>query len=256
MRRSLLIFVLVAASAIARGATVDVHIASFTYNPQFVTINVGDSVRWINDDFAVHTATSGTSFTPDGKFNTGNLAHNATKTILFSTPGVYFYYCAVHTSGMTAGNNYSVTVLAPPTLTGTLTLDSLAGNPAGLTSTVEFRNPGTTTVAHSYPITLAADGSYNAGTVHAGTWDVAVKVTNWLRSKTSSTVIAAGANTVDLFLINGDSFQDNAVDLFDLNNILGNFATPDPGGDIDLSGSVDLFDLNTALTNFGTVGAS
>lgn len=141
------------------------------------------------------------------------------------------------------------------TLTGNITLDQYVGSKAGLTATLDFRTPSTTTVIHSYPITLDASGNYNAGTVAAGTWDVAVKFNHWLRSKTSGTVIATGANTVNLTLINGDASPNNIVDIFDLNSILSVFGSPDPLADLDGSGTTDIFDMNTVLGVFGTAGA-
>lgn len=139
-------------------------------------------------------------------------------------------------------------------LTGTVDLQGLAVSPAGRSATLEFRAPGTTTVVHSYPITLTSTGAYNAGTVAAGTYDVAVKFSHWLRAKTPSTVIANGPNTVNLSLPNGDATDDNSVDLFDLNQVFVAFAGPDAMADYDGNGIVDLFDMNINLSNFGMAG--
>jgi hypothetical protein len=53
----------------------------------------------------------------------------------------------------------------------------------------------------------------------------------------------------------GDANGDNAVDLADLNTVLGAFGTavaPGTGADFDGNGMVDLADLNLVLGNFGT----
>lgn len=241
----------------AFAATVDVHIVSNNYSPQHVTINQGDSVRWINDDIAIHTATSGTGYVPDGVFDTGNLAHNETSTIPFNTPGTYFYFCILHEALMVFGNDYSVIVNAPnSSLSGNIELDGYSADPTGLTATLEFRTPSTTNVIHSYPITLNGSSNYSVASVVAGTWDVAVKFSHWLRNKVTSKVIVAGANTVDISQLNGDGDMDNAVTLGDLNSIFINFAAPDPDNDLDGSGQVDLPDLNIVFINFGQAGVS
>ncbi len=241
----------------AFGATVDVHISGFNFSPQHVTINQGDSVRWINDDIIIHTATSGTGFLPDGVFNSGNLSHSGTFTKMFNTAGTFFYYCGIHTTMMAHGNDYSVIVQAPnSSLSGNIDLDSYVASPNGLTATLEFRTPSTTTVVHSYSITLNASSNYSVASVAAGTWDVAVKFSHWLRNKVSSKVIAAGANTVDIFLLNGDGDMDNSVTISDLNSLFINFTTADPDNDLDGSGQVDLPDLNVVFINFGQSGVA
>lgn len=142
----------------------------------------------------------------------------------------------------------------PSSLNGTVDLQQFGGNKNGLTATLEFRTPGTTTVVFSNLITLNAGGGYTIPTVPAGTYDVAVKFSHWLRAKFPSKVIAGGVNTVDFSLINGDAAGTNTVDLFGLNAILGNFGTADAQSDLDGSGVVDLFDMNIVLGGFGLAG--
>ncbi|MFN0278182.1 MAG: plastocyanin/azurin family copper-binding protein [Pyrinomonadaceae bacterium] len=91
--------------------TVDVSISGFAFNPANLTINVGDTVRWTNNDFATHTATSNTSV-----WNSGFLSNGQTFSFTFTGAGTFPYFCGVHPS-MTA----SITVNGSSTPTNTPT---------------------------------------------------------------------------------------------------------------------------------------
>ena len=75
------------------------------FNPDDLTINVGDTVTWTNDDNMGHTATSTSGPT---SFDSGNIASGATWPFTFTEPGTYDYKCSYHSS-MTA----SITVVEP-----------------------------------------------------------------------------------------------------------------------------------------------
>ena len=67
------------------------------YIPASVTVNVGDTLVWSNDDTAAHTVTSGTpTGGPDGAFDSGLLMVGTTFEIVADTPGTYDYFCMVH----------------------------------------------------------------------------------------------------------------------------------------------------------------
>jgi len=68
------------------------------YEPPTVTVSPGSSVIWDNQDNALHTATSGESPTPDGKFDSGLIgANQASKPVTMPTePGDYKYFCTLH----------------------------------------------------------------------------------------------------------------------------------------------------------------
>jgi plastocyanin len=68
------------------------------FNPDDLTINVGDTVTWTNNDGMGHTATS-----TDGpaSFDSGNIAAGATWSFTFTEAGTYDYKCNYHSS-MTA----------------------------------------------------------------------------------------------------------------------------------------------------------
>ena len=103
----------VAASAIAAGSAVAadqaVTIASFAFTPATVTIDVGDTVTWTNQDSVAHTATA-----TDASWDTGDIAQGASASITFSTAGTFTYLCTPH-----------------PTMTGTVVVRAPAGGGGG-----------------------------------------------------------------------------------------------------------------------------
>ena len=68
------------------------------YEPPEVTVSPGAAVIWDNQDNALHTATSGQSPTPDGKFDSGIVgANQESKPVTMPTePGEYTYFCTLH----------------------------------------------------------------------------------------------------------------------------------------------------------------
>lgn len=68
------------------------------FEPDTVTVPAGTSLRWENQDFVIHTATSSTpSSGPDEAFDTGFITqgeHSAA--IVLEEPGDYPYYCVLH----------------------------------------------------------------------------------------------------------------------------------------------------------------
>lgn len=112
---------LIAASV---SAVVDVRIEDFLFIPETVTINVGDTVRWTNRDFIIHTSTSQTapgSLVPSGLFNSGDLEFDQQYSFTFTAPGTISYYCLPHGSSMQA----TVIVRTPPQCSADLNGDGL-----------------------------------------------------------------------------------------------------------------------------------
>jgi len=64
---------------------------SWAYDPQTLTVNVGDKVTWVNNGEDVHTVTS-----DDSSFDSGDMKHGASWSYTFTTPGTYTYFCAPH----------------------------------------------------------------------------------------------------------------------------------------------------------------
>ena len=75
----------------------EIHQVSITddkdFLPEDLTINVGDTVTWTNNDDSPHTVTA-----DDDEFNSGNLAEGATWSYTFTETGTYDYRCNYHGS--------------------------------------------------------------------------------------------------------------------------------------------------------------
>ncbi len=67
------------------------------YSPADITINVGDTVEWINTDTAAHTVTGGNPADgPSGVFDSSLVMADASYAFEFNDPGSYNYFCMVH----------------------------------------------------------------------------------------------------------------------------------------------------------------
>jgi len=78
---------------------------SMDFDPNSLTINVGDTVTWSNNDGIAHTATSTSG---PVSFDSGNIASGANWAFTFTEAGTYDYVCEYHSS-MTA----TITVVEP-----------------------------------------------------------------------------------------------------------------------------------------------
>jgi cupredoxin-like protein len=65
-------------------------VKDFAFQPKTVTVRVGDTVTWSNIDSATHTATS------TGNWDTGNIPPGSSRSIALTTPGMYAYFCLLH----------------------------------------------------------------------------------------------------------------------------------------------------------------
>ena len=67
------------------------------YNPEAINISTGTTVEWINEDAAMHTATSGNPASgADGVFDSEILNIGDTYQFTFADVGNYDYYCILH----------------------------------------------------------------------------------------------------------------------------------------------------------------
>ena len=69
-----------------------VSISGFAFSPATLTVSVGTTVTWTNNDSTTHTVTS-----DSGAFSSGNLANGKIYSYTFTTAGTYAYHCAIHT---------------------------------------------------------------------------------------------------------------------------------------------------------------
>ncbi|MCH6571712.1 MAG: copper-binding protein [Thaumarchaeota archaeon] len=67
------------------------------YDSNLVTVAIGNTVSWVNDDEQVHTVTSGTpTGGPDGLFDSGLISSGGSFHQTYDTVGTFDYYCIVH----------------------------------------------------------------------------------------------------------------------------------------------------------------
>jgi plastocyanin len=71
----------------------EVTIKDLAFTPATLTVAVGSTVTWTNEDAATHTVTA-----DDGSFDSGSLAQGDTFTQTFDTAGTYAYHCTMHPS--------------------------------------------------------------------------------------------------------------------------------------------------------------
>ena len=75
------------------GPVQEIVIDNFTFSPATVTIAPGTRVVWINHDDVPHTATSTSK---PKRFESGTLDTDDKFAHVFTEPGTYSYFCAVH----------------------------------------------------------------------------------------------------------------------------------------------------------------
>ncbi len=119
--------------------TVDVSIENFNFVPQSITIDVGDAVRWTNNDGVAHTTTS-----EEGVWDSGNMNQGDTFVFTFNSTGEYPYICTIH-----------------PFMTGTVTVETatdveqsyIEGLPESFAVNQNHPNPfnPTTTISYQLP---------------------------------------------------------------------------------------------------------
>jgi plastocyanin len=74
-----------------RQASVTVNAKDDTFDPANVTIQPGQTVRFMNNGKHVHTVTSN-----DNKFDSGDIPPGRAFDVTFMSPGTYKYHCKHH----------------------------------------------------------------------------------------------------------------------------------------------------------------
>ncbi|MBI3486164.1 cupredoxin family copper-binding protein [Candidatus Daviesbacteria bacterium] len=69
----------------------EVQIKNFAFSPASITVKVGESVTWTNQDSVGHSATA-----DDNSFDTGVFSQGKSGSFTFSKAGTYTYHCSVH----------------------------------------------------------------------------------------------------------------------------------------------------------------
>lgn len=98
------------------------------------------------------------------------------------------------------------------TISGTVSLESLATAGYGKFGQFVLRAPGSGVDTAVYPINIEPNGSYSVTTNLQGNFDLGLKANHWLRSISRNRAIGAGGLAgVNFSLMNGDATEDNYV---------------------------------------------
>jgi len=137
----------------SHAATSTVTIQNFAFNPPDLTVHVGDTVTWTNQDSEVHAPQGGPINSPD-------LPQGASYSFTFNQLGDVNYICRIHTymSGVVhvvdAGATTTTaapTTTAPPSTTATTAPSTTATTAPGGTTTTTTPGDTTTTTAPPPP---------------------------------------------------------------------------------------------------------
>jgi len=158
----------------ALGATTNVAVIGFAYNPKVLSIQAGDKVIW----GGLGTIHSVTSDTPPETMCGTTPVPGASCTNIFNTPGTYLYHCVNHLIfGMTGVVNVAAVVLPPVVaITGpvggsvfadpaSVIISASVTNSSGSVTNVEFFSNGSslgslTSAPFNFTTTLLSVGAY------------------------------------------------------------------------------------------------
>jgi hypothetical protein len=140
-----------------------VTIKNFSFQPSPLTISVGTTVTWTNQDSVAHTSTS-----DNGVWDSGSIAPGASYSFTFNQAGSFAYHCAIHPNmhGMiivqAAG---TATSTSAPTATSTTAPAATSTSAPAATSTSAPAATSTPAAAAvtSTPIPLSAYPVYPSG---------------------------------------------------------------------------------------------
>ena len=83
--------IIIGRPAYAAGKEHVVEIQDFEFVPDNLIVRAGDTITWVNQDLAPHTATA-----VDGSWDTGELTKGQSATLQVSKDMVLDYYCVFH----------------------------------------------------------------------------------------------------------------------------------------------------------------
>jgi len=79
-------------SAFAAPALVKIRITNFVFDAATVTVPVGTTVTWVNEDDVPHTVVSDDKTT----FRSKVMDTDGSFSFTFANPGTYAYFCSIH----------------------------------------------------------------------------------------------------------------------------------------------------------------
>ncbi len=143
-------------------SAISVEIRDFRFSPENITVPVGSSVTWWNNDSVPHTVTSLAGAA--ASFDSGTRNPGSTFTFNFTVEGVYPYYCMIHP--FMRGN---VTVVSTNN-TVSVEIRNFSFLPSELTvrsgTTVTWTNNDT--MAHTVTTLNGSAQSFDSGIVNPG----------------------------------------------------------------------------------------
>ncbi len=71
----------------------EIRISGFSFDPSSLTVSVGTTVTWTNEDNVPHTIIG-----DNGEFSSPNLSQGSQFSFTFNSAGTYTYHCGVHPS--------------------------------------------------------------------------------------------------------------------------------------------------------------
>lgn len=74
----------------------EVIMSGSAFSPANITVSVGTTVTWTNNDNLTHNVISGTPGSPTGVFSSGDLGANQTFSYTFNQEGTFNYFCSYH----------------------------------------------------------------------------------------------------------------------------------------------------------------
>jgi plastocyanin len=173
---------LLISSCAAPAATFIVNMSGVQFVPGNLTIDVGDTVVWVNQDFVLHDTVSGVSRVPSGIWQGPLLQNGGSFSFTFDSvaPGTYPYYCTPHAFApfnmigsitvRAANQPPTVTILSPSNgaafpVGASIVIQAAAADSDGSVARVDFFANGASigvSIVPPYTATLAnaASGSY------------------------------------------------------------------------------------------------
>lgn len=73
-----------------------VNIAMMAFTPASLTVTVGSTVVWTNNDGITHTVTADDNGVDANGFDSGNITAGSKFSRMFPVAGVYPYHCTIH----------------------------------------------------------------------------------------------------------------------------------------------------------------
>jgi plastocyanin len=117
-----------------------INILNFAFDPAELTINAGDTVRWVNSDEVPHTATA-----DNGEFDSGTLNQGDHFDFIFTDENLWIpYHCELHpamTGSILVGDTTSSAAGDDPLLAGRFELSQAYPNPFNPSTTLSLQNP-------------------------------------------------------------------------------------------------------------------